>query len=50
MATDNLDNDLAKQMKTYFRKEVREKQYQNELERGIEDYGPSYKPPKCTVM
>jgi E3 ubiquitin-protein ligase BAH len=49
-STDNLDNDLAKQMKTYFRKEVREKQDQNELERGIEDYGPSYKPPKCTVM
>lgn len=48
--SDNLDDELAKYMKKYFLKEVREKQRQNELERGIEDYGPGYEAKQCIVM
>ena len=39
-------------MRKYFSKETHEKVRQNELERGIEDYGPNYDPrqDKCVVM
>jgi E3 ubiquitin-protein ligase BAH len=47
---DNLDRVLEKYMRTYFAKEVREKQRANEIERGIEDYGPGYTPHDCIVM
>lgn len=47
---DNLDMDLEKYMRKHFRKEVKEKQRQNEIERGIEDYGQGYAPHDCCVM
>lgn len=50
MSTDNLDRDLEKYLRTYFPKEVKEKQRANEIERGVEDYGPSYKHQECTLM
>ncbi|KAM5372942.1 hypothetical protein ACJZ2D_007279 [Fusarium nematophilum] len=39
-SADNLDYQLSKYMKKYFTKEVKEKQRANEIERGVEDYGP----------
>lgn len=47
---DNLDRTLEKYMKKYFPKEVKEKQRTNEIERGIEDYGPDYTHHDCSVM
>lgn len=47
---DNLDHKLEKYMKKYFSKEVKEKQRANEIERGIEDYGPGYTHQECVVM
>lgn len=49
-SADNLDTKLEKYMKKYFAKEVREKQRANEIERGIEDYGPGYTHQECTIM
>ena len=51
-SSDNLDRGLEKYMRKYFAKETSEKVRQNELERGIEDYGPNYDPrqDKCVVM
>ena len=47
---ENLDNDLTRYMQRYFAKEVKQKQRENDIERGIEDYGPSYTHKECTVM
>ncbi|KAG6001365.1 hypothetical protein E4U21_004415 [Claviceps maximensis] len=49
-SADNLDRALEKYMKKYFAKEVKEKQRSNEIERGIEDYGPDYTHHDCSVM
>jgi len=48
--SDNLDLELEKYMRKYFPKEAREKQRSNDMERGLEDYGPNYKPVECLVM
>lgn len=37
-------------MKKYFAAEVKEKERSNDLERGIEDFGPDYKPHECIIM
>ncbi|KAI9147892.1 putative RING finger protein [Paramyrothecium foliicola] len=47
---DNLDWDLAKYLKKYFPKEVKEKQHANEVERYIEDYGVDYVNQPCTII
>ncbi|KAL7923141.1 SPX domain-containing protein [Trichoderma austrokoningii] len=47
---DNLDADLEKFMKKYFMKEVKEKQRANEIERGIEEFGPGYTRSECSIM
>lgn len=47
---ENLDHKLEKYMRKYFAKEVKEKQRANEIERGIEDYGPGYTHQDCTMM
>ncbi len=47
---DNLDNKLEKYLKRYFPKEAKEKQRANEIERGIEIFGPSYKHTTCLLM
>lgn len=47
---DNLDHRLERYLEKYFPKEVKEKQRANEMERGIEDYGPGYKHQDCLVM
>ncbi|KAL6852840.1 hypothetical protein ACO1O0_007388 [Amphichorda felina] len=47
---DNLDIALGKYMKKYFANEVKEKQRANDIERGIEDYGPTYTHKECVVM
>ncbi|KAK9441254.1 uncharacterized protein G6M90_00g042470 [Metarhizium brunneum] len=49
-SADNLDRVLEKYMKQYFAKEVKEKQRANEIERGIEDYGPGYTHHDCVVL
>jgi len=49
-STENLDYELSKYLKKYFPKETKEKQRSNEIERGIEDYGPGYVHKECTVM
>ncbi|KAK2612229.1 hypothetical protein QQS21_001805 [Conoideocrella luteorostrata] len=49
-SADNLDRTLEKYMKKYFAREVKEKQRTNEIERGIEDYGPGYTHHDCIVM
>ncbi|KAF4997049.1 hypothetical protein FDECE_12202 [Fusarium decemcellulare] len=49
-SADNLDYELQKYMKKYFSKEVKEKQRANEIERGVEDYGPGYVHQECTIM
>ncbi|POR36879.1 Putative RING finger protein C6B12.07c [Tolypocladium paradoxum] len=49
-SADNLDHKLEKYMKKYFSKEVKEKQRANEIERGIEDYGPGYSHQECVIM
>ncbi|KAF4967092.1 hypothetical protein FSARC_5313 [Fusarium sarcochroum] len=46
----NLDYELQKYMKKYFAKEVKEKERTNEIERGIEDYGPGYVHQECCIM
>ncbi|KAM3550617.1 hypothetical protein ARSEF4850_008252 [Beauveria asiatica] len=47
---DNLDLRLERYLEKYFPKEVKEKQRANEIERGIEDYGPGYQHQDCLVM
>lgn len=47
---ENLDVALGKYMKKYFGKEVKEKQRSNDIERGIEDYGPNYTHKECILM
>ncbi|KAH7157235.1 SPX domain-containing protein [Dactylonectria macrodidyma] len=49
-STENLDYELTKYLKKYFPKEAKEKQRSNEIERGIEDYGPGYVHKECIVM
>ncbi|CAM1503719.1 Fc.00g013100.m01.CDS01 [Cosmosporella sp. VM-42] len=49
-SVDNLDQKLEKYLRKYFSKEVKEKQRSNEIERGLEDYGPGYTHQDCTVM
>ncbi|KAH6606296.1 hypothetical protein Trco_005449 [Trichoderma cornu-damae] len=49
-SAENLDVELEKFMKKYFIKEVKEKQRDNEIERGIEEFGPGYTRPECNVM
>ncbi|OAA73768.1 spx [Cordyceps fumosorosea ARSEF 2679] len=49
-SADNLDHRLEKYLEKYFPKEVKEKQRSNDIERGIEDYGPGYKHQDCLVM
>ncbi|CAH0037052.1 unnamed protein product [Clonostachys solani] len=46
----NLDDDLAKYMKKHFPTEVSDKERHNQIERGLEDYGPGYKHQECSVM
>lgn len=47
---DNLDADLEKFLKLYFRAEAKEKQKANEIERGQELFGEDYKPTSCILM
>ncbi|WYZ43017.1 hypothetical protein EsH8_VI_000716 [Colletotrichum jinshuiense] len=49
-SADNLDIQLERYMRKYFPKESKEKQRANEIERGIEDYGPEYVHSECLVM
>ncbi|KAF7549214.1 hypothetical protein G7Z17_g6554 [Cylindrodendrum hubeiense] len=49
-STENLDFELSKYMRKYFPKEAKEKQRSNDIERGIEDFGPGYVHRECTVM
>ncbi|PHH81878.1 hypothetical protein CDD83_3457 [Cordyceps sp. RAO-2017] len=49
-SAENLDHELQKYMKKYFNREVKEKQRVNEIERGIEDYGPGYTYQACVLM
>ncbi|KAK7745969.1 hypothetical protein SLS53_002689 [Cytospora paraplurivora] len=46
----NIDKDLEKFMRLYFRKETDEKQRANEIERGRELFGDEYRHSSCTVM
>ncbi|KUI72176.1 Transcriptional regulator [Cytospora mali] len=46
----NIDKDLEKFMRLYFRKETDEKQRTNEIERGRELFGNEYRHSSCTVM
>ncbi|KAL8405053.1 hypothetical protein RB594_009804 [Gaeumannomyces avenae] len=46
----NLDHELARYMDLYFKKETKEKQKSNDLERGIEMFGENYRPDSCLVM
>lgn len=48
--TENIDRDLEKFMRLYFRKETDEKQKANEIERGVEIFGEQYKHSSCVVM
>ncbi|KAL2751964.1 hypothetical protein ACRALDRAFT_2030603 [Sodiomyces alcalophilus JCM 7366] len=45
-----LDVDLERHMRKYFRREVKEKAQANDIERGIEDYGPGYVHSSCRMM
>lgn len=47
---DNLDCELAKYLRKYFAKEAKAKQRADDIERGIEDYGPDYKHSECAIM
>ncbi|KAL6851984.1 SPX domain-containing protein [Trichoderma novae-zelandiae] len=46
----NIDSDLERFMRKNFPAEVKEKERADQIERGIEEFGPSYKPAECTVM
>ncbi|KAF4121580.1 SPX domain [Geosmithia morbida] len=46
----NIDTGVAAFMRKYFAKEVKEKERANDIERGIEDFGPGYTPKECIVM
>ncbi|KAJ4412025.1 hypothetical protein N0V82_008904 [Gnomoniopsis sp. IMI 355080] len=47
---DNVDQELKKYMRLYFRKETDEKQKANEIESGREMFGDEYRYSKCLVM
>jgi E3 ubiquitin-protein ligase BAH len=47
---DNLDNELVRFMERYFKKEAKEKQRANDIERGKEMFGESYKHTQCRIM
>ncbi|KXH49138.1 hypothetical protein CSAL01_06095 [Colletotrichum salicis] len=49
-SADNLDIQLERYMRKYFPKEAKEKQRANDIERGIEDYGPEYVHSECSIM
>ncbi|KAG7134511.1 hypothetical protein HYQ45_007482 [Verticillium longisporum] len=49
-SADNLDIDLDRYLRKYFNKEVKEKVRANDIERGMEDYGPGYTHSDCAVM
>ncbi|QUC22102.1 uncharacterized protein UV8b_06343 [Ustilaginoidea virens] len=49
-SADNLDHVLEKYLKKYFAREVKEKKRSNEIERGVEDYGPGYTHHDCVIM
>jgi E3 ubiquitin-protein ligase BAH len=46
----NLDNELGRYMRKYFAEEVKEKERSDDIERGMEDYGPTYNHKECTIM
>ncbi|KAF3763728.1 hypothetical protein M406DRAFT_332180 [Cryphonectria parasitica EP155] len=46
----NIDKNLERFMRQYFRKETDEKQKANEIERGMEIFGDQYKHSSCLVM
>ena len=47
---DNLDMELDRWMRKYFKREVDEKAKANDIERGVEEYGPGYKQQECNLM
>ncbi|CAN8104964.1 unnamed protein product [Discula destructiva] len=47
---DNIDEQLKRYMRQYFRKETDEKQRANEIESGREMFGDEYRYSKCAVM
>lgn len=49
-SADNLDLELAKYLRKYFSKESKEKQKADDIERGIEDFGPDYRHNECMIM
>ncbi|KAL7951155.1 SPX domain-containing protein [Trichoderma barbatum] len=49
-STRNIDTELEDFLKKYFLPEVKEKQRANEIERGIEEFGPDYKRAECNIM
>lgn len=49
-STENLDFELSKYMRKYFPKDAKEKQRANDIERGIEDFGPKYVHRECAIM
>ena len=50
MALDNIDRRLEKYLSKYFDREVKDKERANQIEKGIEDFGSSYKHTDCLVM
>lgn len=46
----NLDEDLIRFLERWFRKETKEKQKANEIERGKELFGEGYEHTSCSVM
>jgi E3 ubiquitin-protein ligase BAH len=49
-AAGNLDHDLGRYMRKYFAKEVKEKARSDDVERGMEEYGPTYNHKECILM
>ncbi|KAG7116621.1 hypothetical protein HYQ45_015969 [Verticillium longisporum] len=49
-SADNLDIELDRYLRKYFNKEVKEKIRANDIERGMEDYGPGYTHSDCAIM
>lgn len=47
---ENIDSELEKFLRKNFPAEVKEKERADQIERGIEEFGPSYKPAECAVM
>jgi E3 ubiquitin-protein ligase BAH len=48
--TANLDCKLENFLRKHFPREAKEKEMANEVERGIEIYGPGYRNQECCVM